>query len=206
LFFIIPYTNLTNRLSSYLPTGEAGAIAEPWLNFHDRIKPFVKLDKVKPHRDFNKTSTSKTKNPESFASVLIPAKVSIGIGKKSILSKYQHFCITKGFENQATTIIKGETTPPPSYPLHYCLIADCKMKPSSSLYYRVRDLHLDNVMIFLVKSYELYFTESELVNLKCVNKMYCKMIDNVLQLQSVDFLSLKQPRLKYADQAVISQE
>ena len=32
------------------------------------------------------------------------------------------------------------------------------------------------------------------------------MIDDILQLQPVDFLSLKQPRLNYADQAVISQE
>ena len=149
---------------------------------------------------------SETKNLVSFASGSIPAKVSIGIDKNSIFSKYQDFCITKGFENQATTIMKGETSPPPSYPVHYCLITNCKMKPSSSLYYRVRDLRLDNVMIFLVKSYELYFTKSGLVNLKCFNKMYCEMIDDVLQLQSVDFSSLKQPRLNYADQAVISQE
>ena len=168
--------------------------------------PPIRLSKVKPHRDFNKTSTSETKNPESFASVLIPAKVSISIDKNYIFSEYQDFCTTKGFENQATTIIKGETSPPPSYPLHYCLITNCKMKPSSSLYYQVRDLRLDNMMIFLVTSCELYFTESELVNLKCGNKMYCKMIDDVLQLQFVDFLSLKQPRLNYANQAVISQE
>jgi hypothetical protein len=62
------------------------------------------------------------------------------------------------------------------------------------------------MMIFLVKSYELYFTESELVNLKCVNKMYRKMIDDVLRLRSVDFSSLKLPRLNYADQTAISQE
>jgi hypothetical protein len=117
---------------------------------------------------------------ESLASVSNQEKVSVGIDKNSILSEYQNSCITKGFTNQATTIAKGEIQPTPSYPLHHRLIADCKMKPSSSLYYQVRDLRLDNVMIFLVKSYELYFTESELVNLKCVNKMYREMIDDVL--------------------------
>ncbi len=90
--------------------------------------------------------------------------------------------------------------------MHHRLIANCKMKPSSNLYYRVRDLRLDNVMIFLVKSYELYFMESELVNLKCVNKKYHEMIDDILRLRSVDFSSLKLPRLNYADQTAIPQE
>ena len=120
----------------------------------------------------SKSSTSKTKNLQSLVFAPNQSKVSVGIDKNSILSKYQDSCIKKGFKNQATTIAKGEIPPTPSYPLYYCLIADCKMKPSSSLYYRVRDLCLDNVMIFLVKSYKLYFTNSELVNLKCVNKLW----------------------------------
>ena len=62
------------------------------------------------------------------------------------------------------------------------------------------------MMIFLVKLYEFYFTESKLVSLKCVNKMYHEMIDNVLCLRSVDFLSPKLPRLNYADQTTIPQE
>ena len=154
----------------------------------------------------SKSSTSKTKNLQSFAFAPNQSKVSVGIDKNSILSNYQDSCIKTGFENQATTIAKGEIPLTPSYPSRYRLIANCKMKPSSSLYYRVRDLRLDNVMIFLVKLYELYFTESKLVNLKCVNKMYHKMINNVLCLRSVDFLSLKIPRLNYADQTAIPQE
>ena len=146
------------------------------------------------------------KSPESLTSALNPVKVSVGIDKNVILSDYQDFCITRGFENQVTTITKGETSSNPPYPLHYCLISDCKMKPSSSLYYQVRDLRLDNVIIFLVKSYKLYFTESGLGNLKCANKMYHKMIDNVLHLRSVDFSSLKLPQLDYTDQAAISKE
>jgi hypothetical protein len=168
-------------------TGKAGIIAEPWIDLHDRIKPTSKLCKVKPSKNINasiltssKSSTSKIKKLESITFVPNQPKVSVGIDKNSILSKYQDSCIKKGFENQATSIAKGEIPPTPLYPLHHRLIADCKMKPSSNLYYQVRDLRLNNVMIFLVKSYELFFTESKLVNLKCVNKKYHKMIDDVL--------------------------
>ncbi len=65
------------------------------------------------------------------------------------------------------------------------------MKPSLRLYYQVKGLHFDNVVIFIVMSYELYLIDAELANLKSLNKMYRKMIDNILRLQSVDFLSLK---------------
>ncbi len=154
----------------------------------------------------SKSSTSETKNLQSLAFAPNQSKVSVGIDKNSILSKCQDSCIKKGFKNQTTTMAKGEIPLTPLYSLHYCLITDCKMKPSSSLYYWVRDLCLDNMMIFFVKSYELYFTKSDLVNLKCVNKMYHKMINNVLCFRSVDFSSLKIPRLNYADQTAIPQE
>ena len=149
-------------------------------SLHDRIKPTSKPCMIKPSTlTSSKSSTSETEILESLAFIPNQSKVSTGIDKNSILSEYQDSCIKKGFENQTTTIAKGEIPPTPSYPLHYHLIANCKMKPSSSLYSQVRDLHLD-VMIFLVKSYLLYFTESELANLKCINKMYHEMIDDVL--------------------------
>jgi hypothetical protein len=78
------------------------------------------------------------------------------------------------------------------------------MKPSPSLYYQVKDLHFDNVVIFIVRLYKLYLTDSELANLKSLNKIYRKMINDVLRLQSIDFLSLKKPRLGYTDQTAIS--
>jgi hypothetical protein len=80
------------------------------------------------------------------------------------------------------------------------------MKPSSNLYYRVKDLRLDNVIIFLVRDYKSYLLDIEIKNLKFLNSMYHEMIDDVLRLRFVDFLSLKLPRLNYADQTVISQE
>jgi hypothetical protein len=60
------------------------------------------------------------------------------------------------------------------------------------------------MVVFLIKSYKLYLMDAELVNLMSLSKTYHKMINNVLRLRSVDFSSLKQPRLGYADQAAIS--
>jgi hypothetical protein len=107
-------------------------------------------------------------------------KLSIGINKNSIFSEYQESCITKGFANQVSTTAKGETSQNTSYPLHHCLIADCKMKPSLSLYYRVKDLQFNNVVVFLIKWHELYLTTGELENLKSLNKLYREMIKDVL--------------------------
>jgi hypothetical protein len=111
-------------------------------------------------------------------------KLSVKIDKISILLEYEESCITKGFANQVTTTVKGEMPPTILYPSHHCLIAKCKLKPSPSLYYyQVKDLHFDNVVIFIVRSYELFLTDAKLANLKSLNKMYRKMIDNILQLQ-----------------------
>jgi hypothetical protein len=56
------------------------------------------------------------------------------------------------------------------------------MKPSQSHYYRVKDLRLDNVVVFLIKSYELYLMDAELVNLMSLSKTYHEMINDVLRL------------------------
>ena len=85
-------------------------------------------------------------------------------------------------------------------------IADCKMKPSTNLYYRVKDLHFDNVVIFLIKWHELYLTNKDLNNMRNLSKMYCEMIDNVLRLRHMNFSALKLPRFDYADQTKISKE
>jgi len=80
------------------------------------------------------------------------------------------------------------------------------MKPSTNLYYRVKDLHFDNVAIFLIKWHELYLTNEDLNNMRKLSKMYCEMIDNVLRLRHVNFLMLKLPRFDYADQKKNSNE
>jgi hypothetical protein len=131
-------------------------------------------------------------------------KVSAGIDKNLILSDYQDFCNAKGIQDQVSTIAKGETLLS-SYPSPHRLIADRKMKQSKSLYYRAKELHFDNVVIFAIRGPgELYMTANDLKSLKSVNKTYRKMINDVQHLQFVDFTSLKLPRLDYAEQTEIS--
>ena len=80
------------------------------------------------------------------------------------------------------------------------------MKPSTNLYYRVKDLHFDNVVIFLIKWHKLYLTNEDLNNMRNLSKMYCEMIDNVLRLRHMNFSTLKLPHFYYADQTKFSNE
>ena len=185
--------------------------AEYWIKFHDSINPTSKPSKSKIRGATSiltetKTAAVEIKRLESLASVPKQQKVSSGIDKNSTLATYQDSCIEKGIPGYVTTAIKCKTSPPPTYPSHYQLIANCKMKPSSNLYYRVKDLRLDNVIIFVVRNYESYLSDDELLNLKSLNSKYCEMINDVLRLRFVDFSSLKIPLFGYADQAIISQE
>ncbi len=115
---------------------------------HDRIKPSkVKISKSKildPVKEFSasRPGVALALAPNQF-------KVSAGINKNLILSEYQEFCIKKEYNNQVYTVVKGSKTPQiTTYPTHHCLFANCKMKPSTNLYYRVKDLHFDNVAFF----------------------------------------------------------
>ncbi len=146
--------------------------------------------------------------PPTLKTVALTAnqpKVSVGINKNSILSNYEESCISKGITNQVSTIIKGENLP--TYPSHHHLIANCKMKPSLDLYYRAKDPHFDNVVIFVVRwPGVLYLTADDLESLRSSNKHYRTMIEDVQRLQFVDFLPLKMPRLDYTEQTSISSE
>jgi hypothetical protein len=113
----------------------------------------------------------------------IDKKITAGINNNSILADYNESCIKKGIASQvSTTIINGEKSPS-EYPSHHCLIANCKMKLSLTLYYQARILHFDNVVIFLIKWHELHLMDDDLKKLQCLNKKYCKMINDVLQLR-----------------------
>ncbi len=135
--------------------------AKHWTAFHNRIKPTCKLSESKnvlgplssPSRKSsnNKKNTIKDEitNLPTFKAVTLTAnqpKFTVGINKNLILLNYEESCILKGITNQVSTIIKGENLP--TYPSHYHLIANCKMKPSSNLYYWAKELHFDNMVIF----------------------------------------------------------
>ena len=100
---------------------------------------------------------------ESLAKTTDDQQVSAGINKNIILLNYQESFISKGFQDQVTNTIKGENQKIIPYPSHYCLIADCKMKPSSNLYYQIKNLLLGNVMVLLIKSYK---SSSRTLNLR----------------------------------------
>jgi hypothetical protein len=134
---------------------------------------------------------------------MIDKKITAGFDKNSILVDYNESCIEKGIASQVSTIVKGEKSPL-EYPSHHCLIANCKMKPSSTLYYQVKILHFDNMVIFSIKWHELHLTDDNLKKLQCLNKKYCKMINNVLQLRLVDCSSFKNLQFDYAEQMSIS--
>ncbi len=167
---------------------------EPWITIHDRIKPSrVKITKLKILDPIKELTASRS----DFAFDLVPnqLKVSAGINKNLILSKYQEFCIKRGYNDQVYTVVKGKTSQITAYPTHHRLIADCKMKPSTNLYYQVKNLHFDNVVIFLMKWHELYLTDEDLDNLRNLSKMYPEMIDNVLRLRYMDFSNTKTPKI-----------
>jgi hypothetical protein len=220
LFFSYPVLTAVEFTSTALhaPIGHVEDHAEHWTAFHNRIKPTSKLSKSKSvlgplnscirKSSNNKKNTSKNKitNTPTFEAVALTAnqpKVSVGIDKNLILSNYEESCISKGITNQVLTMIKGENLP--TYPSHHHLIANCKMKPSSDLYYWAKELHFDNVVIFVVRWPSIiYLTANNLESLRSLNKHYCIMIENVQQLQFLDFSSLKMPRLDYAKQTSIS--
>jgi hypothetical protein len=177
----------------HAPIGHVEDHVEDWTAFHNRIKPTSKPSKSKnvsgPLSSPSKKSSNNKKNTsknritipptlETVAPTANQPKVSVGINKHSILLNYEESCISKGITNQVSTIIKGENLP--TYPSHHHLIANCKMKPSLDLYYRAKDPHFDNVVIFVVRwPGVLYLTANELDSLRSLNKHYRVMIDNV---------------------------
>jgi hypothetical protein len=78
------------------------------------------------------------------------------------------------------------------------------MKPSRNLQYRVKNLHFDNILVFLIKNQDAYLRDVEMKSLKDVNRMYQEMINNILQLRSIHLSMLKLPRFDYAHQTKIS--
>ncbi len=79
---------------------------------------------------------------------------------------------------------------------------EAEHQPSLSSY----DLHLDNVVIFIVKNYELYLSSRDLDNLKHFNASYSSMISENERLWHFNFSLLKKLRLDYSTQECISQD
>ena len=91
-------------------------------------------------------------------------------------------------------------------PSNHRLVRDCKMKPSLDIQYRVEDLQLSDIAVSIVKRWSLYFGSNHgLWKLACLNKLWHKMVSEVLRLKDMDFTPLLDPRLDYETQTEISQ-
>jgi hypothetical protein len=95
------------------------AIAEPWINLHDRIKPISKPSKIKKpnppntvHGQFPHLADLDKDNNLNIQPGL-SSKLSTHIDKNSILSEYQASCMKKGILSEVSTVIKGENSSSP---------------------------------------------------------------------------------------------
>lgn len=201
-------TILSDHRLACFPTGKAHDIAEPWTNLHSSIKPTSKPSKIKKLNppDTDGREIAKEEIDSSLLDIKNSPKLSVGIDKNFILTEYQAFCSDKGITSEVSTVLKGKTPSPPKYPSHYRLISECKMKPSPDLYYRVKDLRFDNIVIFLIKNHDSYLSRTDVDNIRGISKMHRNMVDDVLRLRDIDFSEVKLPRYDYADQTEISQE
>jgi len=80
-----------------------------------------------------------------------------------------------------------------------------RMKPRRSIYYRVEELTLYNVITTVLKEYLGSFTPEDQLHLSCVNKDFATMIPNTKRWLSLDFSSLRDPIPDYELQTTISQ-
>ena len=77
------------------------------------------------------------------------------------------------------------------------------MKLSPNHQHRVKDLKLDHVIVELLKSSKSFLVDEDITNLSEVNSMYQEMINDVTKLRELDFCTLQEPRLCYAEQTEI---
>jgi hypothetical protein len=69
--------------------------------------------------------------------------------------------------------------------------------------YRVKDSKLDHLIIELIKPSKSFFADVDISNLSEVNSLYQEMIGDIAELKKLDFCTLQEPRLDYAEQTEI---
>ena len=190
---------------------QAETVISSRMKVHDSItlvKHSKKKNLKRTSQDISNVSRTSIRDEISSTSVSPKkSKTSHGINKNVILQVYQKECTDKGITLTVSTTNKGETHPTlPPYPPCHLLVKNCTMKPSTSHYYRIGNLHFDNVIIFLIKDYEKYLSRQELGDLRLINSFYKDMIDDILRLRTVDFSDLKKTRLGYNEQTCISHD
>ena len=172
-------------------------------SIHDSIMPSKLKFTSRIAPDVNQVNTLKMACLNSTSQ-----KLSDKIDKNAIISEYNVSCQKCGIKEKVATITKGEpttipTTIPTSYPTISQLVRGCSMKPSMNHQYRVKDLKLDHVIIKLIKSSKSFLTDEDITNLSEVDSLYREMISDVAELKNLDFCTLREPRLGYAEQTEI---
>jgi hypothetical protein len=131
---------------------------------------------------------------------LTSPKLSDPIDMIAIISKYSVSCQKRGIKERVTTIENGEpTTKPTSYPTILQLVCGCSMKPSPNHQHWVKDFKLDHIIVKLLKSSKSFLADEDITNLSEVNSLYREMIGDVAELNKLDFCTLQEPRLVYAE-------
>jgi hypothetical protein len=77
------------------------------------------------------------------------------------------------------------------------------MKLSLDHQYQVKDLFLDNIVVIVLQKFEDYLSREDVNNLPKLNSLYQEMVPDVIQLQSLEFDKLQEPRIDYANQEAI---
>ena len=73
------------------------------------------------------------------------------------------------------------------------------MKPSPNHQHWVKDFKLDHIIVKLLKSSKSFLADEDITNLSEVNSLYREMIGDVAELNKLDFCTLQEPRLVYAE-------
>lgn len=77
------------------------------------------------------------------------------------------------------------------------------MRPELSKGYRVHDLHIYHVIAIVFKAHCVSFTPADIVRLRMVDKTFFDVIPKFERWLSLDFSTLREPRLNYEDQTEV---
>ncbi len=74
------------------------------------------------------------------------------------------------------------------------------MKPDKSHYYQVQDLRFESIIVIVLKPIEGCLSDTCIKKLHCSSRLFNNMTTNVCRLWNLDFSTLREPRIGYADQ------
>ena len=119
--------------------------------------------------------------------------------KKRVLDDYQAKFGTG--DSTAAPIVsckKGKIMPPSTH-----RDSTRFMKPEMDKAYRVEDLNIYHVLAIAIKEHATSFSAKDIISLRSVNKIFAEVVPKLIRWSSIDFASLREPRLDYEAQTTI---